>query len=217
MTSGIYKIYWGNCEYFYFGQAVDLVRRKKQHFSRLRVNKHDNYKLQQVFNKYGDFSFCILEYCSVDLLDQKEELLLKENFNNKFCCNLVCCVKGSRGRIVTDELRKKLSDARINLSAESRLNISNGQKGKINPQSQKDKARIFMLNVSNEYRENMRRIKTGTYTGSQNHSSKIVIDNSTGVFYESLKEASKYSYYNYGYLKMMLSGKSRNKTNLNYC
>lgn len=217
MDSGIYKIYWTNCQYFYFGQAVDLEKRKKQHLSRLKFNNHDNYKLQQVYNKYGIPIFFIIEKCHIEDLDKKEEKIIVENFNNNYCCNLVSCVKGSRGRIITDELRKKLSDARINLSPESRKNISEAQKGKVSTVEANNKRRKFMLNVSVEYKENMRRIKTGTYTGSDNHSSKVVLDTSTGVFYDCLKQASNYYFYKYGYLKMMLSGRSKNKTNLIYC
>lgn len=217
MTSGIYKIHWPNNNYFYIGQAQNLKKREREHNNRLKIGKHENYKMQNVYKKHGPHIFTVLEYLPVEQLTKSEENLLSIYFGTKYCCNLVNCARGSRGRLMTDELRKKLSDARKYLTEESRKNISMAQMGKVNSKESNEKRRQSMLNVSDEYKNKMRDIKTGTYTGSQNHSSKIVLDNSTGIFYDCLKEASNISPYKYGYLKMMLSGRSRNKTTLIYC
>ena len=45
---------------------------------------------------------------------------------------------------------------------------------------------------------------------------KLVLDKQTGIFYESLLEASNSFYIKYEYLKSMLSGNSKNKTSLIY-
>lgn len=45
---------------------------------------------------------------------------------------------------------------------------------------------------------------------------KSVIDDKTGEKYKSLKDASKYYGYSYGYLKGMLNGNFKNKTSLRY-
>lgn len=46
---------------------------------------------------------------------------------------------------------------------------------------------------------------------------KLVLDTQTGVFYENSIEATKFSQgFNKGYLRRMLNGSSRNKTNLMY-
>jgi hypothetical protein len=45
---------------------------------------------------------------------------------------------------------------------------------------------------------------------------KLIIDTLTGVFYNDIKDASKYSNYDYRYLRGMLNGNHRNKTSLVY-
>lgn len=45
---------------------------------------------------------------------------------------------------------------------------------------------------------------------------KLVLDTLTGVFYNDIKEASKYSNYEYRYLRGMLNGNHKNKTSLIY-
>jgi hypothetical protein len=45
---------------------------------------------------------------------------------------------------------------------------------------------------------------------------KLVLDTLTGIFYNDIKEASKYSNYNYRYLRGMLNGNHKNKTSLVY-
>lgn len=37
--SGIYKLYWINCDYYYYGQALNLEKRKKEHLYALRKIK----------------------------------------------------------------------------------------------------------------------------------------------------------------------------------
>lgn len=234
MNSGIYKIHWTNNNYFYIGQTINFSSREKYHTTNLKNNRHYNKQLQNVCNKYGLPIFTIIEKCDVSVIDEREQFFIDQNIKSIFCCNIAPVANSCRGvkrsdefkeklrvartgKKMSEETKKKISLKKSTLTKEQRLNISNAQKGKKNPQSQKDAARKFMLNVSNEYREKMRQVKTGTYTGSQNHSSKIVLDNSTGIFYDCLKEAAGISIYKYGYLKMMLSGKCRNKTTLIYC
>ena len=57
MQSGVYKIVNTISGKIYIGSAIDFARRKREHFSRLRSNKHKNNKLQRAFNKYGEQAF----------------------------------------------------------------------------------------------------------------------------------------------------------------
>jgi hypothetical protein len=50
----------------------------------------------------------------------------------------------------------------------------------------------------------------------QSNPYKLILDTFTGVFYDNVKEASKYSNYNYRYLRGMLNGNHKNKTSLVY-
>jgi group I intron endonuclease len=234
MNSGIYKLHWLNCNYFYYGQTINFLSREKYHTTNLKNNRHYNKKLQNICNKYGLPMFTIVEKCNVFIIDEREQYFIDNNIKDIFCCNIAPIANSCRGIKRSESTKEKIRLANIgtkksqstkdkialkklDLTTEQRVNISNGQKGKKNPQSQKDAARSFMLNVSKEYRENMGRIKKGTYMGADNHSSKLVIDLQTGIFYDCLKDAANSQHYKYGYLKMMLSGRSKNKTNFIYC
>lgn len=90
MTIGIYSIYWDNLNEVYIGQSIHIEERFKSHIRLLKNNNHYNCKLQDYFIKYAEPSLIILEECSLELLDNKEEFYIKEfdSFNNGL--NLVC-------------------------------------------------------------------------------------------------------------------------------
>ena len=50
-----------------------------------------------------------------------------------------------------------------------------------------------------------------------NRKSKDVVDLSTGIFFYNVKDASESLGINKNYLRGMLNGQKRNKTNLTYC
>ncbi len=62
-SSGIYKITCTANKRIYIGSAVNLRKRKNDHFSYLRQNTHGNPHMQNAWNKYGEqaFTFEILE------------------------------------------------------------------------------------------------------------------------------------------------------------
>lgn len=77
MEAGVYLIsnnVNGKC---YVGSSIHLTQRRKEHFSRLMHNRHENIHLQNAYNKYGReaFEFEILETLSID--DNIKENLLK--------------------------------------------------------------------------------------------------------------------------------------------
>lgn len=84
MKSGIYKINFNNGSYFYIGSAVNLNKRKSVHLHNLKNEKHCNKKMQNIYNKYNDFDFKILELVEVNSLIEKEQFYidtLKPNIN----------------------------------------------------------------------------------------------------------------------------------------
>jgi group I intron endonuclease len=112
MTSGIYKITNTVNQKVYIGSAVDLKRRKKQHFSGRQTNKI----LKQAIKKYGveNFKFEVLEECNPDhcvaveqtFIDYYKRLLGWENLYNLSPTAGNCLgVKHSK------ETRKKVSNA----------------------------------------------------------------------------------------------------------
>ncbi len=87
--SGIYKIQsLIEPEKFYIGSSVNIQSRKRQHFSMLKMNKHDATYLQNYYNKYGKdcLVFHIIEECSQGVLIQREQYYidnLKPVFNSR--------------------------------------------------------------------------------------------------------------------------------------
>lgn len=57
MVGYIYKITNKKTHQNYIGQTIDINRRKRTHFNRLRKGIHDNPKIQASWNKYGEDSF----------------------------------------------------------------------------------------------------------------------------------------------------------------
>lgn len=72
MTIGIYSLYWEETDQIYIGQSEDIERRWKTHLYQLSNSTHNNYNLQNTYNKYGIPVFSILEVC------ERAQLLIQE-------------------------------------------------------------------------------------------------------------------------------------------
>lgn len=127
MARGIYKIINVVNNKFYVGSAVDFKRRKTRHFSELRVGKHNNQKLQNAWNKYGEqaFVFVVVEELpdDADLL-AAENVWLREHVGKDYCYNIgvtaTAPMLGMSGELSpawgyrhTQEAREKISAAGI--------------------------------------------------------------------------------------------------------
>lgn len=86
MTSGIYRIDVGS--HFYFGRATDLRGRELKHLSNLRLGDHVNTHLQNAYNKYQDFKFTVLTYCSPEFSVTLEQRLLDRYWGLQKCANI---------------------------------------------------------------------------------------------------------------------------------
>jgi group I intron endonuclease len=117
MAQGIYKIINVVNNKFYVGSAVDFKRRKTRHFSELRNKKHNNKKLQNAWNKYGEqaFVFVIVEELAlgVDIL-AAETVWLQEHVGKDYCYNIgvdaVAPMLGMSGTLSPTWGRKRTSD-----------------------------------------------------------------------------------------------------------
>lgn len=78
MKSGIYLIENVINNKKYVGQSLNVAYRISKHKCCLRKNTHENQYLQRSFVKYGEenFQFTILEYCEVEMLDEREVFTL---------------------------------------------------------------------------------------------------------------------------------------------
>lgn len=78
-VSGIYIIISG-CGKVYVGSAVNLKTRYMTHRRALLINKHDNSRLQNYFNKYGSSSltFKVIEFCDRGRLIEREQFYIDQ-------------------------------------------------------------------------------------------------------------------------------------------
>jgi hypothetical protein len=91
----IYRLYWEDNEYYYYGQTSNLNQRFSVHKRDLIKGKHHSKYLQNVFNKYGLPSLeVILEGENLDL-DKEEGILLAKHVGDYHCCNS-CTIPNSR-------------------------------------------------------------------------------------------------------------------------
>lgn len=168
MKSGIYKITCLINNKIYIGSAVNLFKRKTNHFSDLNKNKHKNKHLQNAFNKYGidKFTFEVLEHVDTNLLIIREQFWIDiSNCTNRNIGYNVCLIAGSSlGIKHSEETRKRRSQLNIgnkfNLgnraSIETRRRMSESHKGqkawnKGIPHSDVTKKKIGQVHIGNKY------------------------------------------------------------------
>lgn len=74
MNSCIYKIQNTVNGKFYIGSTNNWKRRLSEHKTRLKLNKHENARIQNSWNKYGkeNFIFIVLEECKEEQLEKLE-------------------------------------------------------------------------------------------------------------------------------------------------
>ena len=140
-TSAIYQIQ-SKCkpERIYIGSAVNISERWRLHLLELKKNKHNNKKLQNHYNKYGesDLQFSVLAGCEKDDLIDIEQFYI----DSKKCWFNICPKAGSMlGYKFTEEQKKKLSESHKGeiFSEERKAKISASLKGK--PSLMKDRKR----------------------------------------------------------------------------
>ena len=143
-TGGIYNIQSNiNPERCYIGSAVDFKRRWVRHLEALRRNKHHSIMLQRHFNKYGetDLQFNILAECSPEELLSEEQYYF-ESYKPYFN---ICRIAGSvLGYKHSEETKLKLSEGQKGKhhSEESKHKIREARKGKTRSEETKHKMSI---------------------------------------------------------------------------
>ena len=89
MYSYLYTIICKNGD-SYFGSTKNITTRFRAHKNCLRRRAHDNSRLQNCWNKYGEdaFIFRVLTKVPTDLQYTKEQELLDLVYDKKWCLNL---------------------------------------------------------------------------------------------------------------------------------
>lgn len=174
--SGIYKIQSiSHPDRCYIGSAVNIKNRWRLHLYWLRLNKHDNSRLQNHFNKYteSDLSFSILLPCERDVLIKNEQYFI-DTLNPYFN---ICRVAGSSlGVLHSEETKERYRMIRKGTKP-SRKCIEQSllsRKGKPLPDSVKLKLRESHLGKTHteETRKLLSTINTGKKL-SEEHRRKI--------------------------------------------
>jgi group I intron endonuclease len=146
---GIYLITIGNR--FYIGQSDDLDRRNKHHQWSLHSGKHCNKYMLICFRKYKDYGFSILEVCTMDKLDEREQYYIDMYFElyPKQMMNSSCFVESRRGVPMSEETKRKIGESaktRGKLSEEHRKKLALAKLGK--PRSEETKKKLSEFNKS---------------------------------------------------------------------
>jgi len=113
MTCGIYEIWIEN--YFYQGSSNNIERRIYHHKNNLEKSKHDNVKMQNVFNKYKTFEYQILAECDEDALFKYEQDYIDANWGDEKYLNLNSIAAkppSNKGKKMSLETKHKLSEAK---------------------------------------------------------------------------------------------------------
>ena len=76
MTCGIYSLKFKGTDKVYIGQSINIEHRYKQHLHELASNK-SNYKMLEAYSLYGIPEPFIIAECSVDELDELEDLAIE--------------------------------------------------------------------------------------------------------------------------------------------
>jgi len=127
----------------YVGSTVNSFnKRKNQHFSLLKQNKHTNPYLQNSFNKHGEnnFKFEILETCSVEfcLSQEKYWINMLNTKSTLYGFNVIDPITNRLGFKYTEESKLKMKNSRLEYikkhgvnkhTEESKLKISKIKKG----------------------------------------------------------------------------------------
>lgn len=220
--TGIYKITSPSAK-VYIGQSLNIEKRWKQYKNNLAKGQR---ALNYSFTKYGveNHVFEIICECETSELNEKERYY-QELFNamGKKGLNLTLTEttmqrrlvssffseslsKRNKERIWSDESRKKIAD-----KSRVRMKGNSYKKGFKHDDVFKEKRRNIMLGNKNTLgRKYSKEIKEKL---SKSSTRKILLlDTSTGIFYESIKEASFVYNYAPNTLAMKLKG-YKNKSN----
>lgn len=111
----------------YIGQSIDIYSRWKHHRYLLNRGIHDNKKLQNAWDKYGNdnFLFYIIQENEVLELDDWEKyyINLYDSYKNGYNKDL----GGKSNKIITEETRSKMSNRMRNLTEDECEKYRRGQ------------------------------------------------------------------------------------------
>lgn len=223
---GIYKI-TSPSNRVYIGQSIKIEDRIKS-YKNLKCKEQP--KLYKSLLKYGfeNHKIEILIECNESKLNELERHYQEEYDSIENGLNCIYTKTNDRSGKSSEETKLKISvnNTRPFLgkkhSEESRLKISNSLKGKqsrlgaVLSQETKDKISNAHKGkkASIETKLKMSIVRKGVKRPNQKNKGRLVLDLATGVFYNSIKEASEILGYNKCTLRNYLAGNRKNITSL---
>jgi hypothetical protein len=85
-TAGVYRIDINGC--YYFGSAVDLEVRRRNHLRLLKKGKHSNAYIQKFYNEGHKLKFKIVETCHREYVKFLEQTYLDAHHGKPKCLNI---------------------------------------------------------------------------------------------------------------------------------
>jgi group I intron endonuclease len=219
---GIYKI-TSPVGKIYIGQSVNIQSRFKQ-YKRIDSKTKSQTKLYRSLIKYGseNHKFEIIEECIFEQLTEREGFW-QDNFNsinNGLNCRRVStfdktgyCSQETKDRLRQANIGKTVLPHNIE-NTRNRMLGNTYNSGRKRSQTEKD-------NISNTMK--LLKINVGDKNpmfnrkGEDNHTSKVIVDLQTGVFYFGIREAAYSKNISYSSLKKYMCGERTNKTSFIYC
>lgn len=228
--SGIYIIHNSVNNHIYLGSAVFIRKRRSTHTYQLRKGNHHSIKLQRFVNKYGieKLIFSPIILCDRSELQEKEQILL--DIFKPFYNIATDASDALFGRPFTDEMKAKisaahkgrvLSDRHKELIRIAGLGKPSTNKGKpahnrgVKHTAEASK-KMTLARIGKKASELTKLKMSLTRSGGSNPRAKVVVDLSTGIFFDCGKEAALAYGIHPGTLKCYLNGKNKNRTNLVY-
>lgn len=118
--------------YYYVGQSQDCKHRFTNHKSLLKKEIHSNTKLQNVYLKYKNMSFEILEVCSLEDINKYEQWWIDEMHGYKYCMNISKNAEApNRGLKASEETKIKLKDIYARRTPEEKARIAQSKREKM--------------------------------------------------------------------------------------
>lgn len=218
MIIGIYKIISPNNR-VYIGQSTNIIKRFKT-YKQFTKHVKGQVKLFRSFEKYNveNHKFEILEECAIDELNNRERYWQDyyDVLNNGLNCKLTNTI--DKSGVHSQEIREKI---RL-----SKIGDKNSFYGKKHTEDWKLERSIKTKGInhpcygkkySQERINKMSQITKDLYkNGFINANSKVVLDYSTGIYYDSIKQAAEAINIPRERLNSYLRGKAKNKTNIQY-
>jgi group I intron endonuclease len=198
---GIYKI-TSPTNKVYIGQSKDIKLRF--YYYSIKSCKSQR-KLYHSLKKHGvdNHIFEVVEECDIEQLNERErhyQDLYDVTSSNGL--NLVLQGANEKRKIISDEMKKKISIAN---SGER-----NGMYGKKQPEEAKQARRNY------KHTPESLKIISDSSRGGNNPNAKLVIDLSTGIFYDCVGDAAFVLGLQRDTLKQRLNGRRGNKTTYRY-